>query len=75
MKVRVVDKNYVELSRGEMIVEITVIIRLWILDVTRVYRKVHGEYFLYSDGLYTALGKRKSEEVAKRRAQMHGRKK
>ena len=65
MKIRVVDKNYIESSRSEVIVEITVVIRFWLWDITRVYRKVHGEYFLYSGGRYATLSKRKSEDVAK----------
>tara|TARA_B110000977_G_C10918889_1_gene432280 strand:+ start:68 stop:301 length:234 start_codon:yes stop_codon:yes gene_type:complete len=65
MKVRVVDKNYIELERSEMIVELTVITKFWLWDITRVYRRVHGEYFSYKDGLYKTLSKRKQEDVAK----------
>ena len=65
MKVRVVDKNYIELERSEMIVELTVITKFWLWDITKVYRKVHGEYFSYKDGLYKTLSKRKQEDVAK----------
>jgi hypothetical protein len=65
MKVKVVDKNYIELERSEMIVELTVITKFWLWDITKVYRKVHGEYFSYKDGLYKTLSKRKQEDVAK----------
>jgi|TARA_B110000908_G_C9908361_1_gene294192 hypothetical protein len=65
MKVRVVDKNYIELERSEIIVELTVITKFWLWDITKVYRKVHGEYFSYKDGLYKTLSKRKQEDVAK----------
>ena len=65
MKVRVVDKNYIELERSEIIVELTVVINYWLFSVTKVYRKVHGEYFLYRDGQYTTLGKKRSMDVAK----------
>ena len=59
MKVRVIDKNYIELERSEIIVELTVVINYWLFNVTKVYRKVHGEYFLYRDGQYTTLSKKK----------------
>tara|TARA_R110000868_G_scaffold81744_2_gene231185 strand:- start:3630 stop:3863 length:234 start_codon:yes stop_codon:yes gene_type:complete len=65
MKVRVVDKNYIELERSEIIVELTVITKFWLWDITKVYRRVHGEYFSYKDGLYKTLSKRKQEDVAK----------
>jgi hypothetical protein len=65
MKVRVVDKNYIELERSEIIVELTVITKFWLWDITRVYRRVHGEYFSYNDGLYKTLSKGKQEDVAK----------
>ena len=41
MKVRVIDKNYIELERSEIIVELTVVINYWLFNVTKVYRKVH----------------------------------
>tara|TARA_R110002049_G_scaffold183027_3_gene350919 strand:- start:152 stop:385 length:234 start_codon:yes stop_codon:yes gene_type:complete len=65
MKVRVVDKNYIELERSEIIVELTVITKFWLWDITKVYRKVHGEYFSYKGGLYKTLSKGKQEDVAK----------
>ena len=65
MKVRVVDKNYIELERSEIIVELTVITKFWLWDITKVYRRVHGEYFSYKDGLYKTLSKRKQEDVTK----------
>ena len=65
MKVRVIDKNYIELERSEIIVELTVVINYWLFNVTKVYRKVHGEYFLYKDGQYTTLSKKRSMDVAK----------
>ena len=65
MKVRVVDKNYIELERSEMIVELTVITKFWLWDITKVYMKVHGEYLYYKGGLYKTLSKRKQEDVAK----------
>ena len=66
MKVRVIDKNYVESKRNsEIIVEITVVISFWFFNVTRVYRKVHGDYFLYRDSQYTTLSDEKARHVAK----------
>lgn len=65
MKVRVVDKNYIELERSEIIVELTVITKFWLWDITKVYRKVHGEYFSYKGGLYKTLSKKTQEDVAK----------
>ena len=64
MKVRVIDKNYIELERSEIIVELTVVISYWLFNVTKVYRKVHGEYFLYNDSQYTTLSTKRSRDVA-----------
>ena len=64
MKVRVIDKNYVETGKTEVIVEITVIIKRWLWTATKLYRKVHGEYFEYKNNEYTLLKGEEKDRVA-----------
>jgi len=63
MKVRVINKNYIETGKTEVIVEITVITKFWLWNITKVYRKVYGEYFEYKNNEYTLLTRRKKERI------------
>tara|TARA_R110002050_G_scaffold93686_2_gene195632 strand:+ start:545 stop:766 length:222 start_codon:yes stop_codon:yes gene_type:complete len=55
MQVKVIAKDIIEINPGEVVEEVTVLERFLFWDITRVYRKVHGQWFNYKNKRYTRI--------------------
>jgi len=53
--VKIIEKNIVELSPEEVIVEIVVLKKILLWEFKTVYRKVHGSVFKYKNKRYKAV--------------------
>tara|TARA_R110002020_G_scaffold100855_5_gene238102 strand:- start:26873 stop:27085 length:213 start_codon:yes stop_codon:yes gene_type:complete len=53
--IKVISKDIIEINPGEVVVEITVIERLFWINFKQVFRKVHGAIFRYKNGRYRKI--------------------
>ena len=63
MGVKVISRDLIEINPGEVVQQVIISEKILFWGIKTVYRKVHGQYFVYKNGRYTRLNWRHHSDL------------